>query len=325
MDELISASSAAKTALSATLDQVYTAWLDAKVKRSHSAKTERAYQDTLNGFRATLQAAGLDLDGDPRAVALAAQAWAGHSDEHGQLPAPATYNQRLAILSSFYRYGRSSGLLMIENPIERVERRPVQTYAGARPLDRAEIRRRLAAIDRSTIYGQRDHALLMVGLVTFRRASELASLRWCDVHLAGEILTLTFRHCKGGKVMRDALPTAVGQELLAYLYEVYGRNLGDLAPDAPIWVSCSRNGTAGQAISAQAIADICLKHLGVSKVHSLRHTGARAMEDAGAKVSEIQARLGHSSLATTGKYLAALRAAENPYGDTLAAMFGSDE
>jgi len=30
---------------------------------------------------------------------------------------------------------------------------------------------------------------------------------------------------------------------------------------------------------------------------------ARAMEDAGAKVSEIQARLGHDSLATTGRYL----------------------
>jgi len=214
---------------------------------------------------------------------------------------------------------------MIENPIKRVDRRPFQTYAGARLLDRAEIRRRLAAIDRSSLDGQRDHALLMVGLVTFRRTSELADLRWCDIHLAGELVTLTFRNCKGGKVMRDTRPAAVGQELLIYLYKVYGQDLGDLALDAPIWVSCSRNSSAGQAISAQAIADVCLKHLGISKVHSLRHTGARVMEDVGAKVSEIQARLGHSSLATTGKYLAALKAAENPYGDRLAAMFYSSQ
>jgi integrase len=46
----------------------------------------------------------------------------------------------------------------------------------------------------------------------------------------------------------------------------------------------------------------------------------RALEDAGAKVSEIQARLGHESLATTGRYLAALRADENPHADALAAL-----
>jgi integrase len=50
----------------------------------------------------------------------------------------------------------------------------------------------------------------------------------------------------------------------------------------------------------------------------------RALEDAGAKVSEIQARLGHESLATTGRYLAALRPDENPHADALAALFGLD-
>lgn len=49
------------------------------------------------------------------------------------------------------------------------------------------------------------------------------------------------------------------------------------------------------------------------------------MEDAGAKVSEIQERLGHSSLATTGRYLAALRRAENAHADELARRFGLDE
>ena len=41
-------------------------------------------------------------------------------------------------------------------------------------------------------------------------------------------------------------------------------------------------------------------------MHALRHTFAKAMEDSGAKVSKIQARLGHSILATMGRYLAAL-------------------
>jgi integrase len=46
------------------------------------------------------------------------------------------------------------------------------------------------------------------------------------------------------------------------------------------------------------------------------------MEQIGAPVSEIQARLGHKSLATTGRYLASLKRAENRHGDQLAALFG---
>jgi integrase/recombinase XerC len=49
------------------------------------------------------------------------------------------------------------------------------------------------------------------------------------------------------------------------------------------------------------------------------------MEDAGAKVSDIQARLGHNSLATTGRYLAALRRADNLYADELARLMGFDD
>jgi len=48
------------------------------------------------------------------------------------------------------------------------------------------------------------------------------------------------------------------------------------------------------------------------------------MERSGAPVSEIQARLGHESLATTGRYLAALKRAENPYADELSRLFGLD-
>lgn len=46
------------------------------------------------------------------------------------------------------------------------------------------------------------------------------------------------------------------------------------------------------------------------------------MENVGAKVTDIQARLGHESLATTGRYLAALKQAENVHAETLASLFG---
>jgi hypothetical protein len=40
------------------------------------------------------------------------------------------------------------------------------------------------------------------------------------------------------------------------------------------------------------------------------------------KVSKIQAQLRHKSLATTGQYLAALRADENRHADVSAALLG---
>ncbi len=234
------------------------------------------------------------------------------------------FNQRLAIHSSFYSFAMKRGLLN-GNPIARVERRSVEAYAGARAIDYPELRRRMAAIDRSDMVGARDYALLAVALQTGRRLSELAGLHWAGVQVReGNTVTLHWKRTKGGKVTSDDLPAGVGRALLDYLHRLYGAQIGSLEPDAPIWVSFSRNGSKGEALSIRSIANICERWLGVSTVHSLRHTFARGMEDAGAKVSDIQARLGHSSLATTGRYLQALRRSQNAQSDALAELFGLD-
>ncbi len=292
------------------------AWLDAKAKRSGSRKTLATYQSTLDSFRACLRAAGLDLDGDARAIALLAQQWAGAGDV-----APATYNQRLAVVSSFYAYAHKQELLDGANPIDRLERRPVHAYAGAHALNYGDLKARLQGINRRTVQGARDYALLAVALQTGRRLSELAGLRWKDVRIHGSSVTLFWARTKGGKTHSDTLAQPTGRALMSYLEQAHWPRLLSLPADAPIWVSVSpRN--RGQALSIQSIADICERHLGTSKVHALRHTFARAMEDSGAKVSDIQARLGHSSLATTGRYLAALKQSDNAHGDALADLFG---
>jgi len=314
MHEITSATPASLAVFRTRIEQTHTAWIDDALGRTQSAKTGAAYALTFAGFRAALQAAGHDMVDDPAIVATAVQGWAGlthHPKRPARPGAPATYNQRLAILISSNAYGRSSGLLPIENPIERIKRRPVQAYAGARPLDRDDVTRRLAALDRSTIQGQHGYTLLCIGLITCRRAAELA----------GEVLILTWCRCKGGKGKYDTLTPTISRLLLAYLGRIYGPALDSLTPDAPIWVSTSR-ANPGAPISTQALADVCLKRLGTTKVHSLRHTGASAREDAGAKVSEIQDQLGHSSLATTGLYLKALTTGADRYGDAIAAWFG---
>ena len=313
-----------------TIELAIAAWLDAKHQRSGSQLTHDIYGETLGRFRVYLQARKLDLDGgitqDDRADAVAAkitalallgQAWAGQGN-----PKAASFNQRLAVLSSFYKFARKQGLLRMENPIERVERARVQRYAGAQPLDYQEVRWRIAAIDRADLFGARNYALLVVALQTGRRVAELAGLQLGDVEQVGAKVVLHWRRTKGGKTMHDSIPRAVANALYHWLEQFYGPHFPTLPADTPVWVSLSSNGTWGEPLDVQSIADICERHLGTSKVHALRHTWARAMEDVGAKVSDIQARLGHESLDTTGRYLAALRAADNVHADALADLFG---
>ena len=113
----------------------------------------------------------------------------------------------------------------------------------------------------------------------------------------------------------------MSKALTTYLHTLYGARLGNLAPDAPIWVALSRNRPNRPALSVRSLETICHERLGIH-FHGLRHMFARTMEDAGAKASEIQGRLGHSSLATTGRYLAALRSAENPHAEAIADLLG---
>jgi integrase len=301
-------------------------WLHEKSTRTGSAETKAAYTDVFQQFRWRLQSAGLDLDGDKQAVKEAAQVWAGESKIPGRQVSPATYNQRLAILSSFYRYAVKNGYLET-NPVDLVERRPNKAYKSATPLDSKAVQRALKAIDRTTLEGKRDYALLLIGGTTGRRASELANLRWRDLQIVGSQILVTWSRCKGGKVMHDRLTEKVSRALLDYLLSVHGAELGRLPADTPVWVRTSHNARqfdSEQPISTQTISDICLKHLGTSKVHTLRHTFAHLMEQTGAKTSDIQSRLGHESLDTTSRYLKALASADNPQAELIADMIGAD-
>jgi len=319
------------------------AWIEAKTRRTGSQKTRKAYEDTLMNFRRLLWQAGRDLDPYINAqedtekarhnavaeIALAAQGFAGLSVK-GKIVAEATYNQRLAVLSSFYIFANKRNFFSCGNPIASVDRSKVQSYKNAQSLDPQQVAQSMQAIDRSTKQGARDYALLAILFQTGRRLSEVVGLRWRHVQVQGPKVTLVFEHCKGGKTMRDTLPTPVANALLEWISLAYGKNLRSLNGNVPLWISFTRRAAREEgsspvilpSLTIRSVANICEKHLGISKVHVTRHTWARTMEDAGAKISDIQTRLGHESLATTGRYLAALKQDDNKHADTLAAMFG---
>lgn len=300
-------------------------WLLDKYALTQSACTAATYRDILTSLHTYLLAQGLRLDQPVVKLAAHIQTWAGlrttASKRQGSV-APATYNQRIAAVSSFYQWAIESGMYTDKNPTEQVSRIPVKKYAKSHALDPHIIRMKLKNIDRQTPQGLRDYVLLQVALNTGHSLHELASLTWGCVHIENGLVTLTFERCKGGKTLYDTLDTRLSQALLTYLYTIYGTQLDKLAPNTPIWVSFSdRN--YNQAIGPQTIADICEKRLGISTVHVLRHTFALVMEQQGAHIRTIQERLGRASLSDTDTYVSRLKQAFNPHAPALAEVFGA--
>ncbi len=117
--------------------------------------------------------------------------------------------------------------------------------------------------------------------------------------------------------------------LLRWLHTHYGPGLAKLSGETPLFVSLARGcdprthqPSYGQALSIQAIEQICLKWLGTSKVHATRHTFTMGMFETRASPREVQGKLLHSSLHTTSLYGEKLRSAKNERAGKLSQLFG---
>ncbi len=214
-----------------------------------------------------------------------------------------TRNARLAAIRSLYRYAalrHPEHAAVIERvlaiPQKRFERRLV-TY-----LNEAELRALLNAPDRSTWTGRRDHALLALAAQTGLRVSELIGLRRDDVHLGiGAHVS-----CRGkGRKQRI---TPLTKEVVAVL-RAWVTDHGDQA-NAPVFTTHN-----GRVLSRDALEHRLARHTAAAAqacpslrqkkitLHSLRHTAAMRLLNAGVDTSVIALWLGHEQVETTQMYL----------------------
>lgn len=317
-----------------SVEGIILAWLHSKKSHSQSEKTQVAYETTIYAFRGLLQENGYDLiwkEGDSvpsdfvPMIADFAQAFASLRSINSRRKGPvasATQSQRLAIISSFYGYAIKRRHLLTSNPIDCVDRPSVDPYEQALAIEQEEIEARLRSIDKTTLQGARDLALLVVLLSTGRRVSEVASLYREHLSISGNLLTLSFEHCKGAKKMRDTLSLNVSRELRTWLTMFYQTSIEDIPLDAPLWVNLHHKSRKGESLGYYGVSGICQHYLGTSKVHTTRHTFAILMEMAGAKLTDIQQRLGHKNAATTGTYMNKLNQHKNIYAEKLSAFLG---
>lgn len=329
-----------------SIDQQVQAWLHAKHQRSMSPHTLKRYQRHVSDFREVLAQAGCDLDSDPSLIATLAQGWASkpmlddspdakpaastvarhRRMEDGQGVSAATFNARVVSLSSFYEYAIKRAWFQI-NPMKMVETRRVTRRDYARPFTIERYNLLLARIDRSTLIGKRDYAMLLTWVMTGRRISEIWKMRWGDITIDDQTgaALVRFPECKGGKEMEDILQPDTKAALFDYLRALHGAALESLPSDTGLWVTLTNNAEDAHSPlqCAASLRHICLQRLGTGKTHAIRHTFAVAMERSGAKLSDIGHRLGHSNLQTTSVYMERFHGAENEFAPMLEAAFTS--
>ena len=214
-----------------------------------------------------------------------------------------TRNNRLAAIHSLFAY---AALRHPEHAgsIQRVLAIPVKRFQPAPPsyLDKAETDALLAAPDRTTWTGRRDHTMLALAVQTGLRVSELTALACQDLHLG----TGAHVHCTGkGRKERDTplLPATV-KLLRVWLTERDGTPTDPLFPTRT-GRTLSRDAVEHRITLATTRATPTCPSLAVKHVtaHTLRHTAAMRLLLAGVDITVIALWLGHAQPSTTNIYL----------------------
>ena len=215
----------------------------------------------------------------------------------------ATRNARLAAIHSLFRYAAlrhpdDAAVIarVLAIPPKRSDRALI-TY-----LTEDEITALLAAPDRATWTGRRDHALLTLACQTGLRATELITLTTGDTHLGtGAHISCTG---KGRKQRITPLTSSSVRVLQAWLAERGGLPADPLFPTrrgTPLSRDALERRVAKHAATA-ATACPALREKKISP-HVMRHSAAMRLLNAGIETSVIALWLGHENVATTQIYI----------------------
>lgn len=192
-------------------------------------------------------------------------------------------NQKAGGIRFFYQHVLGREEFQLKVPMKRSGRLP-------QPLGRTEISRLFDAA-RNT----KHRVILMTAYATGLRVSELAQLKLDDIH--ADRMLIRVDQGKGRKDRYTLLSPRLLEELRDYWRAYRPRP----------WLFLNKDGSRHlPPCTAQKIYDLCKLRAGITRgrgIHTLRHSFATHLLEAGVDLPTIQRLLGHSSLTTTAKYL----------------------
>ena len=236
---------------------------------------------------------------------------------------PTTVQGYLAAVKLFFQWTAQEGIY--PNVADRVKGAKLDTEHKKDYLTTKQVARLLGNIDRSTLKGLRDYAILSVMVTTGIREISVVRANIGDIRNAGDAVALYYQG-KGHEEKADYVKLAdpVEEAVRAYL-----KARGETAPKAPLFSSIANRNNGGR-MTTRSISRIAKERLiavGLESDrltgHSMRHTAATLNLLNGGTVEETRQLLGHSNINTTLIYSHALERAKNNSEERIAkAIFG---
>jgi integrase/recombinase XerC len=257
------------------------------------ANVKRVSPNTLRGYQA-------DLDQFARFFGDRAVATITHQDLRqflGHLvsrkSARSSMARKLSAVRSWFRHLHREGIVT-GNPA-RLIATPRQEKRLPSVLTVDDALRMLREPDSSAASGLRDRAVLETLYSTGIRASELVGIDLADIDRGDRLVRVR------GKGRKERI-VPVGRKALDAI-DAYRAAAAGAPATAAVFTNPS--GKRLTVRSVQRIVERCRKKLGLARSaspHTLRHSFATHLLEAGADLRSIQELLGHASLSTTQRY-----------------------
>lgn len=311
MDKLTVTSNAivAQKTLNGDLFSRWTSYIDA------SPRTIETYSKAIKQFFAYLSENGI---GQPQREDIVA-----YRDSLKQNHKPTTVQSYLAAVKLFFQWTEREGLY--PNISDRVKGAKLDTEHKKDYLTTKQVGKLLSKIDRSTLKGKRDYAMLSVMVTTGLRTISIIRANIADIRTAGDSIALYYQG-KGHEEKADYVKLA---EPVEEAVREYLKARGAAASAKPLFSSIA-NRNSGERMTTRSISRVAKDHLidiGLESdrltAHSLRHTAATLNLLNGGTVEETQQLLGHKNINTTLIYSHALERAKNNSENRISkAIFG---
>lgn len=266
-------------------------WLATK----RSPHTQRVYQKDIDNFLADIGTElGKFLSLDRYGAYALVSRYKGDLIQKGLKSA--TINRRLAAIKSLVAYAYNCG--HCEFMLESVKGEKLSSYRDTSGVDSETFKRVLEGIDRGSLKGVRDYALLLLLWSNALRRSEVSKANIADF----DPVTKTLRiYGKGRGNQSEIVSLGIGT---VTAIEAWLSASGEHDPDKALFVSVNLGYKDGR-LCTQAIYDIVksrCQDAGISKVmspHRVRHSAiTAALEATGGDVRRVQKLSRHSSLNT---------------------------
>jgi integrase/recombinase XerC len=273
-----------------------------EVQRNVSKHTLKAYMADVEEFNNFLQESDITKKGDAIINVEPETIRSYLSHLYREKVKKVTVNRKVSSLRSFYKYLLRAGKVK-NNPAEMVQTPKIEKYMPTF-LSVDETFQLLGDQGDHSVSGLRDSAMLELFYSSGLRLSELAGLNVTDFDFRQALVKLR------GKGKKERIVPVGRQALLAI--DGYLKNTTEVRKkcDENLFKNPLFLNTRGKRITARSIArivDAMTVKSGIGRKispHSLRHTFATHLLNAGADLRSIQELLGHESLSTTQRYTA---------------------